>query len=94
MVGVTLPSDKKVEEVQLLINVEQLPYVLSKPIHKSQRLIKNNEDGSAIIAIHVIPNYELIQLLLSFGERLTILSPTSLRQDIIGRIEKNMKNYQ
>lgn len=94
MVGVTLPSDKKVEEVQLLINVEQLPYVLSKPIHKSQRLIKNNEDGSAIIAIHVIPNFELIQLLLSFGERLTILSPTSLRQDIIGRIEKNMKNYQ
>lgn len=94
MVGVTLPSDKEVEEVELLIDVEQLPYVLSKPIHKSQRLIQTNEDGSAIIAIHLIPNFELIQLLLSFGERVTILSPASLRQEIIGRIEKNMKNYR
>lgn len=94
MVGVTIPSNKEVEEVLLLIDVEQLPYVLSKPIHKSQRLVKTNEDGSAIIVIHVIPNFELIQLLLSFGERVTILSPASLRQEIIGRIEKNMKNYQ
>jgi predicted DNA-binding transcriptional regulator YafY len=94
MVGVTISSNKEVEEVLLLIDVEQLPYVLSKPIHKSQRLVKTNEDGSAIIVIHVIPNFELIQLLLSFGERVTILSPASLRQEIIGRIEKNMKNYQ
>lgn len=94
MVGVTIPSKKEVEEVLLLFDVDQLPYVLSKPIHKSQRLIKTNEDGSAIIAIYVIPNFELVQLLLSFGERVTILSPASLRQEIIGRIEKNMKNYQ
>ena len=68
--------------------------LLSKPIHKSQVVTEEQDDGSAIISIKVIPNYELIQLLLSFGERVKVLSPESLRGEILGRIKKNIDNYK
>ena len=57
-------------------------------------MIEEKKDGSAVIAIEVIPNFELEQLLLSFGERFEILSPTSLRETISARIKKNIEKYK
>ena len=94
IVGVSFLPDCAVEEVKLWVDKEQLPYTLSKPIHRSQEIVEEREDGSAIISIHVMPNFELTQLLLSFGEKVLVLSPEHLKQEIIGRIEKNLKNYQ
>lgn len=94
IVGVSISQNTEIEEFIIRIEKEQLPYTLSKPLHKSQRIIRHNDDGSAIIAINVIPNFELTQLLLSFGERITILSPESERLKIKERIEKNLQNYQ
>ena len=94
VVGVSFHTDSVVEEVRLLVDKEQLPYTLSKPIHKTQEIVEKREDGSAVVSIHVKPNYELTQLLLSFGEKVMVLSPEYLKQEIIGRIEKNLKNYQ
>lgn len=94
IVGVTIPSDAEVETVTLYVSPEQLPYIKTKPLHKSQKVIRKNEDGSAIITIEVIPNFELQQLLLSFGERITVLSPQPLKEEIQQRIEKNLKNYK
>ncbi|MNG37607.1 hypothetical protein D3C84_1250170 [compost metagenome] len=48
-------------------------------MHTSQRLIKENEDGSVIIHIYVILNYEMERLLLGFGSCLEVLRPESLR---------------
>lgn len=93
IVGVSISQNTEIEEFIIRIDKEQLPYTLSKPLHKSQRIIRHNDDGSAIIAINVIPNFELTQLLLSFGERITILSPESERLKIKERIEKNLQNY-
>ena len=94
VVGVSVKSDESPQTVKIWIDKEQLPYTLSKPLHKSQIVIEENEDGSAIIAIKVIPNFELEQLLLSFGERFEILCPQSLRDKISVRIENNLEKYK
>ena len=94
VIGVSVKSDESPQTVKIWVDKEQLPYTLSKPLHKSQTVIEENEDGSAIIAIKVIPNFELEQLLLSFGERFEILSPPSLRDRISARIKKNIGKYQ
>lgn len=94
VIGVSIKSDGSPQIVKIWVDREQLPYTLSKPLHKSQNVIEENEDGSAIIAIEVIPNFELEQLLLSFGERFEILSPPSLRDRISARIKKNLEKYQ
>ena len=94
VVGVTIPSDAEVETVTLHVSPEQFPYIKTKPLHKSQKIIRRNDDGSALITITIIPNFELQQLLLSFGERITVLSPQSLKDEILKRIQKNSDNYK
>lgn len=93
VIGVSVKSDESPQTVKIWVDKEQLPYTLSKPLHKSQTVIEENEDGSAIIAIKVIPNFELEQLLLSFGERFEIQDPPSLRDKILARIKKNLEKY-
>ena len=94
IVGVSVKSDEVPQTVKIWVDKEQLPYTLSKPLHKSQTVIEEKEDGGAIVAIKVIPNFELEQLLLSFGERFEVLAPSSLRDKIADRIKKNMEKYQ
>lgn len=93
VVGVTVNHDE-VQTIKIWLSKDQAPYTLSKPIHPSQELVEEHEDGSAIISIEVIPNFELMQLLLSFGERIKVLSPESLREEILKKIEKNIENYK
>lgn len=94
IIGVSYDADKEVEEVRIWVCKEQRPYVLSKPIHHSQRQIEEREDGSVVVAIRVIPNFELMQQLLSFGELIEVLSPSTLREEIYARIRKNIENYK
>ncbi len=93
VVGVSVNTNEDPQIVKIWVDKEQLPYTLSKPLHKSQSVIKKNEDGSAIIAIEVIPNFELEQLLLSFGEHIEVLTPSSLRGIIADRIKKINEKY-
>lgn len=94
VVGVSVQPNDPVEEVCLWVDREQLPYTLSKPLHRTQTIMKKNEDESAILSIQVKPNFELEQLLLSFGDRVEVLSPPALREKIKARLEKNLKHYQ
>ncbi len=95
VIGVSVKTDVDPETVTIWVSPEQLPYTLSKPLHKSQTLVEKLEDGSALISIDVVTDtFELEQLLLSFGERIKILSPASLRGKIRARIKKNLQQYE
>lgn len=94
IIGVSNYKEQEPIIIQLLVVEDQLPYTLSKPIHSTQKVIQKNEDGSAVLSIKVVPNFELMQLLLSFGERITVLSPEYLREEIKQRIEKILNNYK
>lgn len=93
VIGVSVEPDALPEEIRILVSAEQLPYTLSKPLHHTQKFLRRKSDGSAVISITVIPNFELMQLLLSFGERFVVLSPASVKAEISARIEKSFKNY-
>ena len=53
------------------------PYVLTKPIHGSQKKKKHDESG-LILTIEVIPNIEFEKLILSFGEKVKVVSPKKI----------------
>ena len=93
VVGVTI-NKGEVQTIKIWVDKEQVPYTLSKPIHQSQEVIEEREDGSVVITIEVIPNYELMKKLLSFGERIEVLSPKPLREEIMKKIEKNLEKYK
>ena len=63
-------------KVSLFTN-EEAPYVLTKPIHGSQKKKKHDESG-LIVTIEVIPNIEFEKLILSFGEKVKVVSPKKI----------------
>ena len=93
VVGVTLYKDKSPKEITLKVAKSLLQFILSKPIHETQNAAVQ-EDGSAIVTIKVIPNYEMYSKLLSFGSGLTVLSPASVKDEIKRKIQENLKNYE
>jgi len=64
LVGVSSSEIEKPVEVHLRFTERRLPYVISKPLHHSQTLVKGDPN---VLKIRVRPNKELIQKLLSFG---------------------------
>ncbi|MGX1931207.1 helix-turn-helix transcriptional regulator [Flagellimonas sp. 2504JD4-2] len=92
VVGVTV-SRVRPAVVGVWIDKHNAPYVLTKPLHHSQRLVKENEDGSIEITFLVKPNFELERLLLGFGDSIEILKPEKLRNRIAEKLRNAAKKY-
>ena len=90
VIGVTIPDGVTAEHLLLRFTPNRLPYVLSKPLHPSQ---KTKDKDSGCIEITVIPNRELISLLLSFGDDVEVLQPEHLRREIREKIHRMHSIY-
>jgi predicted DNA-binding transcriptional regulator YafY len=55
----------------------QANYIKSQPIHHSQKIIKDTKTNFTI-SVELVINYELMALLLSFGDKLKVLKPLTL----------------
>lgn len=94
VIGVTKPEKGKAENVVLRFSRERINYVLTKPLHYTQKPYRWDEDTEhRTVSIKVIPNRELYQLILSFGEDVVVLSPESVKQELIEKITKMKENY-
>lgn len=91
VVGVTIPPPEiQKEHIELQFDPKRLPYIKSKPIHRTQDDV-DIEKG--IISIDVRPNKELESLILSFGPQVKVLSPESFQRQIKEKLEENRKIY-
>nr|WP_255702364.1 WYL domain-containing protein [Flavobacterium sp. SM15] len=79
VIGVTVNEGLRPQRIEVWIDRINAPYVITKPLHHSQRLIKTNEDGSVIVHVFLIVNYEFERILLGFGNGLEVLRPEPLR---------------
>ena len=76
----------------MLFSKRQAPYIITKPIHETQKHYEL-EDG-LLVKIKVIPNFDLEQLILSFGEGVKVLLPIHLKEKISARIELSLSKYK
>lgn len=90
IVGVTIPDDPAVETIVFRTTEKRYPYIASKPLHPSQRIVDRKQ---CILQIEVAPNFELEQKLLSFGADIEVLAPESLREQIKKKVEDAYKKY-
>lgn len=93
LLGVTKSEKDRAHKIVLEIDKFNAPYVLTKPIHPSQTVIKENEN-SIIISIQVVPNFELEREILGFGECMKVLGPRFLASRIKKRLEKCVERYE
>jgi predicted DNA-binding transcriptional regulator YafY len=85
-IGVTKSPSSRPIEVVVKTNRANAPYIITKPLHHSQKVLKRNEDGSIIFSINVIHNFELEREILGFGENIEIISPRKLKGIIRKRL--------
>jgi predicted DNA-binding transcriptional regulator YafY len=85
LVGVTRPEGVPLQEIVLTFSREVSPYVVTKPLHPSQK--HKIEPNSLEVRITVIPNFELEKLILSFGEQVTVISPQAFKERITNRLK-------
>ena len=90
VVGVTVPYHGEKQRILLRTNERRLPYLLSKPLHPSQRLEHRRQ---CLLSIEVRPNNELEQQILSFGPDLEVLAPEEFRNQIREKVALMQQKY-
>ena len=91
IIGVTINHEVGLEKILLRFTPVSLPYVLTKPLHPSQKIKKSGPE--TLVQIEVKPNYELYSVLRSFGKNVEILEPESVRKSFIDELEEALKVY-
>ena len=92
IIGVTNKVEDPVEEVHFLVHGKTAHYLLSKPIHGSQRS-HWIDDNTLDIKLNVKINYELKRTLLSYAADITILGPEALVREHKETLKRALKQY-
>lgn len=92
-IGVTKSIKDRGNKVILHVESKNAPYVETKPLHNSQQVLNRCDDGSIIIRIDVVLNFELEREILGFGECMKVLAPRYLVNRIKRRVSQSMKQY-
>jgi predicted DNA-binding transcriptional regulator YafY len=94
IVGVTVNQGIKAQSVEVWIDTENAPYVLTKPFHNSQKIVKEHEDGSVTILLQLKFNYEFDRLILGFGDGIKVLRPNYLQKRIKEKLRRGLDLYE
>lgn len=93
VIGVSVPyKDTASEPIEILLKFDPVSfkYVASKPMHRTQDIVSKRD---CIIKLNVIPNHELQQNIFSYLPNVEVLSPQSYREEIMKKLEENLKKY-
>ena len=94
LIGVTIPEkNPHAETIRLHITAGRAPYVLTKPLHASQAMLRDTDDGLEI-ELRLVINQEFKTRLLSFGPDLQVLAPKSLRSSMRKLLRKAVARYE
>lgn len=92
IIGVTKPEHSEVEEIVLKFSEHRINYILTKPLHLTQKTYRIDESGNSI-SIEVIPNRELYQMILSFGADVVVVKPEHVKEEVKNIINEMKGNY-
>ena len=90
VIGVSFIESAEIGEIKLKFSEKRFPYVVTKPLHKSQKII---DAENHIISIKVRWNAELDQMILAFGPDVEVLEPQWYRDYFKDKISENYKIY-
>lgn len=93
LLGVTKSPNQRECDVIFWIDSANAPYVITKPLHHTQKLLNEDADGK-IFSIRVIPNFELERELLGFGAKIRVLGPRILVKQIKEQMRKALARYE
>lgn len=90
--GVNHSDEQKPEKIRIKVYDTQVEYVKRLPIHESQKEIESNSEWS-IFEYRLVPCYNFYQQLLWHREKLEVLEPQYVRDEIKAAIKKMLEHY-
>lgn len=90
--GIIAASDMPVEKIILNVDSEQAFYVKNNPLHHSQKIIREHENGMDI-ELFIKPTYDFIVELLSQGDSIIVKQPIHLKNKVKTILVKASKRY-
>ncbi len=90
--GITRHNFEKPIKVILSFDPSQSNYLKSKPLHSSQKILKSDVTECKI-ELTVQVSWELLSLILSYGDLVKVIKPNSLIQSIKKRLKLAIGNY-
>jgi predicted DNA-binding transcriptional regulator YafY len=94
IVGVTKRLNSQPEIVRFIANPQSAPYIETKPIHKSQRIVERRGDGSVLFELNVVINHELQRDLFAFSDGITVVQPKHLVDYMSEKFKQACLNYE
>lgn len=91
--GITVNNKEyEIEKIQIKVYGNKCKYLRALPLHHSQHEIETSDDYS-VFEYLLRPTYDFCQELLSHGNEIEVLSPSSLREQIAEIIQNMYKQY-
>ena len=79
-------------KIKIKLSANWAPYVLTKPLHHSQKVMEANDDYT-IIRVLVHPNREFYAKIFAMGENAQVLTPYKLRKYMKRMIKNSFDKY-
>lgn len=91
--GIISGNGHAASEIILSFDAHQGQYIKSLPLHHSQEIL--TDDGKELrIRLMLSPTYDFKQEILSYGERVTVISPESFRKEVYGEYKRILSKYE
>ena len=90
--GVNHSDDQKPERILIKVYSTQVEYIKALPLHESQKEIEAPDEWS-IFEYKLVPCYNFYQQLLWHREKLEVLEPQNVRDEIKNSIKKMLEHY-
>jgi predicted DNA-binding transcriptional regulator YafY len=93
IIGVTRNTAEKPTLIEFWASTYHAPYIKTKPIHASQKIITEVKGGTHF-SIELIPNFELERELIGFGDGIKIISPNNMIRQMKRKIKLMQALYE
>lgn len=83
------------EPTRVVLEADELQskYLLSLPLHHSQKIIGATK-SSTRFEYFLIPNYELIQAILKLGDQVKVIEPKELKVEVMDVLKRTLQKYK
>lgn len=80
------------QNVALRVNASQIDYILSCPMHHTQKLTGEDTQGY-IVKLRLVPSYDFIMELMKYGSEIEVIEPAALRKIMVNNLIELNKIY-
>jgi predicted DNA-binding transcriptional regulator YafY len=93
VVGIFVNKDLPITKVKIRAYGIQAEYLRSTPLHKSQSEGKSKHGEFADFTYRLCVTPELVSLLLAMGDKVEVLEPEELREEIKKQLQITLNRY-